>query len=160
MPKADGNDTSLCQGQLCVFLVVHRLWLFVRCPHIFVADVVKSFDGIWGYLTFSVIWGCLAGFVMPVLSAMISAVFFVCWVKVFCDKDDLFTDHWWMGQRPAPSKCVWLRTSTAAMALMKDRVLLDCRTGCPCFGSHLDNSRRRATSLARRVLSLLAVVLL
>ena len=71
-----------------------------------------------------------------------------------------------VGQAPAPSKCILLSTSATVRGLMKEWVLseagdkwsikLDTRD----LGGHLDTShRRRNSTLAGRVVGLLAAVL-
>ena len=71
-----------------------------------------------------------------------------------------------VGQAPAPSKCILLSTSTEVRGLMKDWVLSDAgdkwtvKLDTRDMGGHLDTTRRRRNStLAGRVVGLLAAVL-
>ena len=71
-----------------------------------------------------------------------------------------------VGQTPAPGKCVLLSTSSVVRALMRDWVLSDTGDKWTVklddldLGGHLGTTyRRRAATLAGRVLGLLAAVL-
>ena len=71
-----------------------------------------------------------------------------------------------VGQAPAPSKCILLSTSAEVRRLMKDWVLSDAgdrwsvKLDARDLGGHLDTTRRkRNTTLAGRVVGLLAAVL-
>ena len=80
----------------------------------------------------------------------------------------LFTNSYirFVGQTPAPSKCVLLSTSAVVGGLMKNWVLSDAgdkwtvKLDVRDLGSHLDTTyQRRAATLVGRVLGLLAAVL-
>ena len=71
-----------------------------------------------------------------------------------------------VGQAPAPSKCILLSTSAVVRGLMRDWVLSDAgdkwsvKLDTRDLGGHLDTTfRRRNTTLAGRVLGLLASIL-